>query len=101
MRLCARRFATFSERKMIAILRWERDQSTVERLVLARSRFPRHIFLDSRIDPGESGPQSRPFSAAAVEPWSASDSNKTPAGYRRSQLPKHFRELSLPPPETR
>src|ERR1700722_11240554 len=101
MTLCARTLATFWKRKMIAMLRWERDQSTVERLVLVRSRFPRHICFDSRFGPGESAPQSRPFSLAAVERWSASDSNKTPAGYRRNQLPKHFRELSVPRPETR
>src|SRR5580700_4000062 len=95
MTLCASAFATFWKRKIIAILPWERDQSTVERLVLSRSQFPRHIRFDSRFGPGESAPQSRPFSVAAVEPWSESDSSKTPAGYRRNQLPKHFRELSV------
>jgi hypothetical protein len=94
-------FATFWKRKMTAISRWERDQSTVERLVLARSRFPRQIRFDFRFGPGGFAPQSRPFSEVAVEPWSASDSNKTPAGYRRNQLPKHFRERSAPHPEAR
>jgi hypothetical protein len=80
MTLCATASATFWKRKMVAILRWERVQSTLERSVLSRSRFPRHIRFDTRFDPGESAAQSRPFSVAAVEPWSASDSNKTPAG---------------------
>lgn len=83
---------------MIAILRWERDQSTVERLALARLRFPRHIRFDSRFDPGGSatpdhtiGDQALPTETQELKPQTA-----TPQGASiKEQIDTAERELFI------